>query len=899
VKTIAISLLLVSAAVGFCAQTPTNAPATNAPGANTPAAIKAREDAMRRLIERTNSRVLPTNLAARPTNMLAPAAAPADRVPPPAAGAPAAAGAAPVIPPPLDVPAPGQPKVGAEDAAPPAAAPAGPPAFPAPMDRSQLLSNIAALRARSLTNPAASLTNPALRGLTNVGTAATAGPRAAPPGLTGPGTGARPTPAVVAPAAPGAAPAAPNVAGAPAAPGPAPAAGAPGAAAAAAPKPGATNDVAEDIIPPGEIRFQDVDANIVLEYYQELTGRNVLRPTSLPATKINIKTVTPLTRREAVLALDSILSMNGITMVPQGEKFVKAVPQAQANTEALKFYTNLVDELPEAGVLVTYVLQLKNALPQDVATVLQQFAKMPGNSILAIPSTSTLVLRDYAENVKRMVEIAKLIDVVTPRDYESAVIPIKYALAGDIANVLGSLSTGGGVTTVGQQQTRSGLSTGGGGFGTGGMGGMGGLGGAGGIGGLGGMQGQQGYNQNLQGRSGLGSTGLGSQTAGRSSFSDRLRNIVSKASAQASGEIVAIGQTKIIADERTNSLLIYATKDDLDTIKDIISKLDVVLAQVLIETLIFEVALDDNLSYGVSYLQRQPTTSGNFTGIGAVKNSPIPTVEDFSSVAGGSTSTGTGTSTSSGTGRGANLPSGFTYLARWGNFDIAAQAIASDSRVNILSRPRVQTSHAVEANLFVGQTRPYPTGTSYGGYYGGYSSIQQLQIGITLSVLPLINPDGLVVMDIRQKIQSVGGEVEIANVGKVPETIDREVNAKVAVRDRETVALGGFISNERRKSASGVPLLKDIPLLGNLFRSTSKSGNRKELMILIRPTVLPTPTDAAIAAADEKAKMPAVTQLDLDAQKEERTAQEKSRKEIKAAQDELHKEILKREGLPY
>jgi general secretion pathway protein D len=622
------------------------------------------------------------------------------------------------------------------------------------------------------------------------------------------------------------------------------------------------------------IKFQDVDVNDVLTIYQELTGRTVLRPSNLPATKITIKTQTDLTRREAVLALDSILSMNGITMIPQGEKFVKAVPQAQANQEANRFYAGLAEELPEAGQLVTYIAHVTNAPVQDVAQVLQQFAKMPGNSILAIPSTGTLVIRDYAENVKRMVEILRLIDVAMPREYESIVIPIKYALASDIANVLGSLTTGGGVTTVGQQQTRTGLSTGTTGFGTPGMGTL---------------PGQPGYNP-LQPTTAAGRAGLSSSVAGRSSFADRLRNIVSRAAATAAGEIVVLGQTKIIADERTNSLLIYASKEDIETIKDIISKLDVVLAQVLIESLIFEVSLDDNLSYGVSYLQRKPSTLGDFTGIGAIKNIGIPTPLDFTSVSSG-TSTGTGTGTGTGTSSGglaANLPAGFSYLARWGDFDIAAQAIATDSRVNVLSRPRIQTSHAVEANLFVGQTRPYPMGMSYGGYYGGYSSIQQLQIGITLSVLPLINPDGLVVMDIRQRIQTIGGEVEIANVGKVPETIDREANAKVAVRDRETVVLGGFISAERRKSASGVPLLKDIPLLGNLFRSTSKSANRKELMILIRPTVLPSPADAALAAQEEKTKMPGISKLDQEVRKEEQAAQDKARREL-----------LKREGLPY
>jgi general secretion pathway protein D len=182
--------------------------------------------------------------------------------------------------------------------------------------------------------------------------------------------------------------------------------------------------------------------------------------------------------------------------------------------------------------------------------------------------------------------------------------------------------------------------------------------------------------------------------------------------------------------------------------------------------------------------------------------------------------------------------------------------------------------------LFVGETRPYPTGSSFGSIYGSYNSIQQLQIGITLNVLPLINPDGLVVMDIRQRVQSVGGEVNIANVGPVPSTIDREANAKVSVRDRETVVLGGFISSDKRKSASGVPFLKDIPILGNFFRSTTKSEARTELMILIRPTVLPSPQDAALAAVEEKRKMPGVATAEQDFNETEHKRQKNSAKEL-------------------
>ena len=622
------------------------------------------------------------------------------------------------------------------------------------------------------------------------------------------------------------------------------------------------------ILPMGMIKFEEADLTHVLNFYQQLTGRTVLRPQTLPQTKITLNSQTPLTRREAVQALDSILSMNQITMVPQGDKFVKAVPAPQSPTEAREFNQLPHADIPNSGSVVAQIVQLSNAVPRDVAQALQPFAKLP-NSILGIDSAGILILRDYAENVKRMMEVLAKVDVVPIQEFEPIVIPIKYALAGDIADVIGSLTSGGGGTTrVGAQQTRAGLSTGG-------FGGGGGLGGAGGFGG--GQPGQPGYNP--QGTTGLGAGGgLGSGAAARSSFAGRLQQIVNRAAT--AGDIVVLGNTKIIADERTNSLLIFASKSDINTIRDIIEKLDVVLAQVIIEALVLEVGLNDDFEFGISYLQRRKALGGGAEGAGAIINpvSPAPSnpniLDNVSSNV---------------------LQGGFSYFARWGDFDVALRAAASDGRVSVLSRPRVQTSHAVEANLFVGETRPYPTSSQFGGVYGSYSSIQQLQIGITLSVLPLINPDGLVVMDIRQKIQDIGDSVTIQGVGEVPSTIDREANAKVAVRDGESVVLGGLISSTKSEGRSGVPLLKDIPVLGALFRSTSKDSRRRELMVFIRPTVLPTPEAAAIAAAAEKDKLPGISRTEYETAEAERKRLEEYELEKAHRNDEALREVQRQQ----
>jgi len=443
------------------------------------------------------------------------------------------------------------------------------------------------------------------------------------------------------------------------------------------------------------------------------------------------------------------------------------------------------------------------------------------------------VLRDYGDNVKRMMEMLDKIDVSAPLDVEPVVIPIQYALAGDIAQVLGQLTSGGSVTTTGSSGTSRGLSRGTSGSGMRST-----------TGGYGNVPGQQGYNPYNPG----GTTGITPQAnpgTAQTDFQKRISSIVSKATGTADFQV--LGQAKIIADERINALLVFADKRDRDMITNIIFKLDVVLAQVLIEALIIEVGLNDNEEHGISYLQRA-VSKGNYSGAGAINTTDKNPFLDPAGIGGAGT----------------NLASGFSYFMKWGSFDIAAKAAASDGRISVLSRPRIQTSHAVEANLFVGETRPYPTGSSYGGIYGGggYSQIQQLQIGIELAVLPLINPNGLVVMEIRQRIQNVGDPVKIENVGEVPTTIDRTANAKVAVNDGETIILGGFISADHSKSRSGVPVLMNLPGIGSLFRSKSEKRNRKELIVFIRPTVLKTPEAASALATAERTKISPVNQVE-------------------------------------
>jgi general secretion pathway protein D len=563
--------------------------------------------------------------------------------------------------------------------------------------------------------------------------------------------------------------------------------------------------------------------------------------------KIPLKAPKPMTTKEAIVFLETSLGMNGITLVPVGERFVKVLPDSGVAQAGGEFSKLKADDLPSSGAVIQQIVQLKYAPMEEVIQVITPFAKTP-SSIIQIPSTQTLVLRDYTENVKRMLEVIEKIDTISELEIKPEIIPIKYALAGDIANVLGTLSPSGSGTTVGQSTRTSGL----GGTGRSGrsststFGNRGGstFGGAGGVGGVNQLQNNTGINRAAGG------------LAGANNFQSNLRNIIQRAAS--GGDFEILGNVKIIADERTNSLLIFASNTDMVMVKSIIDKLDVVLAQVLIESIIMEVSLNDTLDYGTSIYQPAKTT-GNFTGGGGANNGGV---------------FGVLTNISS-------PPAGFGYTGTWGNdLEVAVRAVAGKGEINVLSRPRVQTSHAVPATLQIGEQFPFVTGTLTDINGGARSQYQQTFIGINMEILPLINPDGLVVMDITQDIQQRGDSVTIDG-NPVPTTTQRAASAKVAVRDREIVALGGFIRNDRSSNKGGVPFLKDIPGLGVLFRSSSQSNRRTEMMVLIKPTVLKTPEAASLAAMDMKDEMPSLKASTDRARAEERKAAEKQDREMR------------------
>jgi general secretion pathway protein D len=238
------------------------------------------------------------------------------------------------------------------------------------------------------------------------------------------------------------------------------------------------------------------------------------------------------------------------------------------------------------------------------------------------------------------------------------------------------------------------------------------------------------------------------------------------------------------------------------------------------------------------------------------------------------------------------LPSGFSYFGKIGSeLEVAVKAIANDSVINVISRPRIQTSHAIPGTFDVVQTVPYPSGSydayGYGGGFGGgfggggytpRTIIERIDVGIRLGVTPFITPEGLVVMEIFQEASQVGAD-KVIDGNPIPVINKRTAEATLTVRNRDTIMMGGFITDSKSKSKSGVPILKDIPGLGVLFRSKNSDNSRSELIILMRATVLESPEAAAITAMEEKSQLPGIQQ----AEKQFQADDAKRRKKLKTS----------------
>ncbi len=321
--------------------------------------------------------------------------------------------------------------------------------------------------------------------------------------------------------------------------------------------------------------------------------------------------------------------------------------------------------------------------------------------------------------------------------------------------------------------------------------------------------------------------------------------------------------------EGANAIVISATPDIQRTLGEVIRQLDVRRQQVLVEAIIVEISDVAAQRLGVQLF------------LSGLQGSNIPfAITNYSNITpnigtiagaiaarelGGTTTTvttGTGSTTTTTTGTGselidaaaaqlAGIEGGLAGLAiRNSNaiFGAIVNAVRSDNSSNILSTPSIMTLDNQEARILVGQEIPITTGEALSpNFDNAFRTVQRQNVGITLEVRPQINAGGTIKLDLRQEVSSIAGPVSSNFQDLILNK--REIETTITVDDGDIVGIGGLLDDNDRRTFDRIPLLGDIPILGNLFRSRGRARARTNLMVFIRPTILRTADDAQAVAA--------------------------------------------------
>jgi type IV pilus assembly protein PilQ len=294
-------------------------------------------------------------------------------------------------------------------------------------------------------------------------------------------------------------------------------------------------------------------------------------------------------------------------------------------------------------------------------------------------------------------------------------------------------------------------------------------------------------------------------------------------------------------DERTNTLLLQDTSERLADIRRLVSTLDIPVKQVLIEARIVIVNDDFNRSLGVRFGVNATTTSvGGSDGQGFLTNRGVD-APDNSVLFPGANSPGGGLELGSALDRYmVNLPIAnpagalaLTFLDSDFIVDLELSAAQAEGRGEIISSPRLVTANQREATIEQGVEIPYQESSSSGATTTSFKKAV-----LSLKVTPQITPDNRVILDLTVSKDSVGAVVPSATGGFVPSIDTREIVTQVLVNDGQTVVLGGILETERRDAESKVPVLGDIPVLGRLFKSSTRTDNKDELLIFVTPRIL-------------------------------------------------------------
>lgn len=334
-----------------------------------------------------------------------------------------------------------------------------------------------------------------------------------------------------------------------------------------------------------------------------------------------------------------------------------------------------------------------------------------------------------------------------------------------------------------------------------------------------------------------------------------------------------VSQTNIQADEATNSLLITADSDNMQSILGLVDSLDIRRAQVLVEAIIVEVSDNKGKEFGVQWMYTDTKNgfgsstdgSGNLGAIGAGAIEILPNNDEKVRDNGLATLAKTLSAT-------AGQAFGVARLGERTNFLGLLKMLQTQSNTNVLSTPNLLTTDNKKASISVGQKVPFKTGSYSGttsGNNGGnnsfsspFNTIQRESVGIKLEVTPHINEGDNVILDINQEVSDISDK----NNPDGPITSERKIDTQVLTADGQTIVLGGMIKDDVQVGSTRVPLLGSIPVVGKLFRTETSSKIKTNLLVFIRATVIREDKVLEGATAEKYKNIRAIQQKNHDAE---------------------------------
>ncbi|HEX6837930.1 MAG TPA: type II secretion system secretin GspD [Polyangia bacterium] len=635
----------------------------------------------------------------------------------------------------------------------------------------------------------------------------------------------------------------------------------------------------------------EVDLMALVNSIAPMLCRPIIVPGSIRQSKVTIvSSDTAVTAPEVYRMFLSSIETMGLTVQPEG-KVLKIIESNRARESAIPTYGG-DNNPPSQDQFVTRLLRLEHVSPDEVKTVLDRLKSRDGD-ITAYPPTNTLVITDLASNIRRMENVVKQLDV--PMGGEKIwVIKLHTVSATDMASMLSSIfnvAKGGGAPAAGAKRPNLGSPAP-----TGGNAGPPGS-------DLSVSQIIPDDRQNIlvvvstenayrrilalvkrldqmSMRTGDTATDLvhviALENANADDIAGTLGGLGAAVSRGSSGGSSAGGRpsapapsgggaagsktglfegdVRISSDKPTNSLVVLASGRDYITVRDLVKELDQPRKQVFVEATILEISIDKTRKLGVAWHGGTTLQTGSDQSLLFGGSEPSQDVNSilFSPAALSGLAAGLRGPAIPGADKILGLPPGTSVPS----FGVFVQALQNNGDVNVVSMPHVLTTDNEKATIQVGQNLPFPgslggfptagvpgatgTGALPGATFGFGTSVQRQDVALKLEITPHVNASDFVRLEIDNELSDVANP-NFNGLG--PATSKRTVKSVVTIRDQQSIVLGGLIKDSVSETVNKVPLLGDIPILGYLFKSTSKTITKQNLLIILTPYIIKDPSD--------------------------------------------------------